>query len=187
VPVLGALTEVRAARVEEVDPPLDALERPDHVPFEPDEDIDRVFVGAAADLLGVGVGLGDDPPTLRLGLLGEAPLVDQEGGLLLRPGDDPLGLFLGLLDDPLALGVDPLRRPDLLGDRDPQLVDQAERRCLVDDDVVRQWQPLAVRDDRLEALDEEDDVRRRALRASVRRRRRDSPRAGRPGDYRTAL
>ena len=95
---------------------------------------------------------------------GEAALVDQEGGLLLGPGDDPLGLLLGLLDDPLALGVDPLRRADLLGHGDTQLIDEAERGGLVDHDVVRQGELLAVRDDRLEALDEEDDVDRRALR-----------------------
>jgi hypothetical protein len=35
---------------------------------------------------------------------------------------------------------------------------------LVDDDVVGQGQAFAVRDDRLEALDEKDDVDRRALR-----------------------
>ena len=109
-------------------------------------------------------GLADDPAALGLGLLGEAALVDEERGLLLGTGDDPLGLLLGLLDDPLALGVDPLRRADLLGDGDAQLVDEAEGGRLVDDDVVRQGQPPAVRDDRLEALDEEDDVDRSALR-----------------------
>ena len=77
--------------------------------------------------------------------------------------DDPLGLFLGLLDDPLALGVDPLGGADLLGDGDAELVDEVEGRVLVDDDVGRQRQLLAVRDERLEALDEEDDVDRRAL------------------------
>jgi hypothetical protein len=101
---------------------------------------------------------------LRLRLLGEAALVDEKRRLLLRLGDDPLGLFLGLLDDPLALGVDPLCGADLLGNGDAKLVDQPERRRLVDDDVVRQRQPPTVRDDRLEALDEEDDVDRSALR-----------------------
>ena len=72
--------------------------------------------------------------------------------------DDALGLLLGLLDDPLALGVDPLRRADLLGDGHPQLIDQAERRILVDDHIRRERQLLAVGDERLEALDEEDDV-----------------------------
>ena len=102
-------------------------------------------------------------PALGLGLLGEAALVDEERRLLLGLGDDPLGLVLGLLDDPLALGVDPLGGADLLGDGDAQLVDEAERGVLVDDDVGRQRQLLAVRDQRLEALDEEDDVDRSAL------------------------
>ena len=104
------------------------------------------------------VGLGDDPPALGLGGLGQAALVDQEGGLLLGPGDDPLRLLLGLLDDPLALGVDALGGADLLGDGDAQLVDEAEGGVLIDHDVGRQRQLLAVRDQRLEALDEEDDV-----------------------------
>ena len=82
-----------------------------------------------------------------VGRLGQAPLVDEEGGLLLGAGDDPLRLLLGLLDDPLALGVDPLGGADLLGDGDAQLVDEAERGVLVDDDVRRQRQLLAVGDE----------------------------------------
>jgi hypothetical protein len=104
------------------------------------------------------VGLGDDPPALELGGLGQAALVDEEGRLLLGLGDDPLRLFLGLLDDPLALGVDALSRSDLLGNGDAELIDEAERRVLIDDDVRRQRQLLPVRDERLETLDEEDDV-----------------------------
>ena len=102
---------------------------------------------------------------LLLGGLGEAALADEEGGLLLRLGDDPLRLLLGLLDDPLALGVDPLGGTDLFGHGDAQLVDEAERRVLVDDDVGRQRQLLAVGDEGFEALDEEDDVDRSALQA----------------------
>ena len=107
-------------------------------------------------------------PALRLGGLGQAALVDEEGGLFLGLGDDPLGLLLGLLDDPLALGVDALGGADLFGDGDPQLVDEAEGGVLVDHDVGRQRQLLAVGDQRLEALDEEDDVDRSALQAACR-------------------
>ena len=128
------------------------------------EHVDGVLVGAAADALGVGLGVGDDAAALGHGLLGQPAFVDEKRGLLLGTGDDPLRLLLGLLDDPLAFGVDPLRRADLFGDGDSELVDEAERGRLVDDDVVRQRKLLAVRDDRLEALDEEDDVDRRALR-----------------------
>ena len=173
-----------------VDPLLDALERLDDVALETDQHADRVFVGAAADLVGVAVGVADDHAALGLGRLGQAALVDEEGGLLLGPGDDPLGLLLGLLDDPLALGVDPLGGADLFGDGDAQLVDEAERRVLVDDDVRRQRQLLAVGDERFEALDEEDDVDRSALQAAdgwgpcrpaasmARGRRRSAPREG---------
>ena len=111
--------------------------------------------------------VGDDLPALGVGRLGEASFVDQEGRLLLGLRDDPLRLFLGLLDDPLALGVDALRRPDLFGDGDAELVDQAEGGVLVDDDVGGEGQLLAVRDQRFEALDEEDDVQRSALQAVV--------------------
>jgi hypothetical protein len=136
----------------------------DDLALESDEDRNRVLVCAAADLLGFGLGAGDDPPALLVGRLGQAALVDQEGGLLLGTRDDALGLLLRLVDDPLALGVDPLRRPDLLRNGDPELVDQAERGVLVDDDVVGQRQLLTVGDQRLEALDQEDDVDRRGLR-----------------------
>ena len=160
--VVGA--EVRPTGIEEVDALLDALERLDDVALEPDEDVDRVLVGAAADLFGLVLGLGDDPAALGLGLLGESTLVDEERGLLLGSGDDALGLFLGLLDDPLALGVDPLCCAYLLGDSDTELIDEAEGSRLVDDDIVRQREVPTVGDDRLESLDEKDDVDRRALR-----------------------
>ena len=62
-------------------------------------------------------------------------------------GDDPLRLLLRLLDDPLALRVDPLGGADLLGDGDAELVDQAERGVLVDHDVGRERQLLAVGDE----------------------------------------
>ena len=109
--------------------------------------------------------LGDDVAALRLGRLGEAALADEEGRLLLGLGHDPLGLVLGLLDDPLALGIDPLGGADLLRDGDPQLVDEAEGGVLVDHDVRRERQLLAVGDEGFEALDEEDDVDRSALQA----------------------
>ena len=186
--VLFAAAQVRPARVEELDPPLDALEGLDDVPLQTDEHVDRVLIRSASDLLGVRLRLADDPAALGLGLLGQPSLVDQEGRLLLRPSDDALGLFLRLLDDPLALGVDPLGRADLFRNGDTKLVDQPERGCLVDDDVVRQRQLLAVRDDRLEALDEEDDVRRGALRGVDRAAasRASLARRGVAADYRTA-
>jgi hypothetical protein len=112
------------------------------------------------------MGVGDDRAALRVGGLGEAALIDQEGRLLLGARDDTLGLLLRLLDDPLALGVDPFRSPDLFRDGDTQFVDEAERRVLVDDDVRRERQLLAVGDDRFEALDEKDDVDRTVLQAT---------------------
>jgi hypothetical protein len=104
------------------------------------------------------VGLRDHPPALRNGDLQEATLVDQERGLFLRLGHDPLRLFLRLLHDPLALGVDALGGTDLFGDGDAQFIDESEGGILVDDDIGRERQLLAVRDERFEALDEEDDV-----------------------------
>ena len=100
----------------------------------------------------------DDPLALGFGRLGQATLVDEERRLLLGPSDDPFGLFLRLLDDALALGIDPLGGADLFGDGDTELIDESEGRVLVDDNVRRERQLLAVGDQRLEALDEEDDV-----------------------------
>ena len=104
-----------------------------------------------------------DSCALLAGGLGQPALLDEEGRLFLGARDGALGLLLGLLDDPLAFGIDPLRGADLLRDRDPQLVDQIERGHLVDDDIARERQLLPVRDERFEALDEEDDVDRTAL------------------------
>ena len=104
-----------------------------------------------------------DPRADPLRLLGEPALLDEECRLLLRTRHDLLGLLLRLDEDPIALGVDPLRSTDLLRHGDPELVDQLERRGLVDDDVAREGESLAVGDQRLEPLDEEDDVDGTAL------------------------
>ena len=85
-------------------------------------------------------------------------LLDQEGRLLLGAGNDALRLLLGLLDDPLTLGVDPLGGPDLLRHGHAQLIDEPQGGVLVDHDVGRERQLLAVRQQRFQALDEEDDV-----------------------------
>src|SRR4029079_5653001 len=66
-----------------------------------------------------------------------------------------------------AFGVDSLGGADLLGHGDAQLVDEPERRVLVDDDVRRERQLLAVCDEGFEALDEEDDVDRTVLQLAV--------------------
>jgi hypothetical protein len=123
--------------VEQGDPLLDALERLLDVALKTLEHADRVLIGPGSDLVRVRRGVLEDAAALGVGSLGEASLIDEEGGLLLRPRDDPLRFLLRLLDDPLAFGVDALRRANLLRDRDPQLVDEAERRILVDDDVRR--------------------------------------------------
>jgi hypothetical protein len=181
VPGHGVLPgeELRPPLVEQGDPLLDAAEGLDEVAFEPDEDVDGVLVRAAADAVGVALGALDDPAALLVGSLGEAALVDEERRLFLGAGDDPLGLLLRLLDDPLALGIDPLRGTDLLRDRGAELVDEAEGGILVDDDVVGERKLLSVREQRLEALDEEDDVDRSDLPGDGGR----SP--ARLGDYRT--
>jgi hypothetical protein len=157
-------SEIRPTCIEEIDPLLDALQGLDDLPLEPDEHVDRIFVRSPADIFRVVARLGDDPAALGLRLLGQAALVDEEGSLLLGASDDALGLFFGLLDDALSLGVDPLGGSNFFRDGDTELVDEAEGGRLVDDDVACQREAPAVRDDGLEALDEEDDVDRSALR-----------------------
>jgi hypothetical protein len=148
----------RTALVQEADALLDALQRPLHVALEAFEHAHGVFVRAGADPLAVGMCVFDDPLALGLGRLGQAALVDEERRLFLGAADDALCFFLGFLDDAFALGVDPLRGANLFGDGDAELVDEPEGRVLVDDNVRRERQLLAVGDQRLEALDEEDDV-----------------------------
>jgi hypothetical protein len=150
--------------VEEIDALLDALEGMDDLALEPDQDRHGVFVCAAANLVGLGLRAGNDAAAFLLGRLGQPALIDQEGRLLLGPRDDALSLLLRLVDDSLALGVDALGGAYLLGHGDTQLVDQAEGGVLVDDDVVRERELLAVGDQRLEALNQEDDVDRSGLR-----------------------
>jgi hypothetical protein len=162
--IAGRAQQLRAPLVEHRDPLLHAAERLHEIALEPDEDVDRVLVRATANPVRLALHALDDPAALLGRGLGQSTLLDEEGGLLLGSPDDPLRLLLGLLDDPLALRVDPLGGANLLRNRGPQLVDEPERRVLVDDDVVREGELLAVREERLEAFDEEDDVDRSALR-----------------------
>lgn len=136
------------------------MECPGDVRLEFGQDRRRVLVGALPDALRLELGPIQDPPPLILGGLGQAALLDQESGLFLGPSDDRLGFFLGLLDDPLTLGVDPFGCPDLLRDRYPQLVDQPECGALVKDDIAGEGQLLPAGDQVLESRDEEDDVDR---------------------------
>jgi hypothetical protein len=71
-----------------------------------------------------------------------------------------LRLFTGLLEKPVDLAVDTASRLDLLGDGHPKLVDPLESFGLVDDDVAGQGEMPAVRDERLQTLDQDDDVYR---------------------------
>jgi hypothetical protein len=114
-----------------------------------------------ADPLGDLLGLLDDPAALGLRGLRQPALPDEERGLLLGAADDACRLVLGLLEDALTLGVDPLGGPDFLWDRDAQLVDEIEDRVPIDEDLPRRGQARARRDLRLEPLEEKDDVRRR--------------------------
>jgi hypothetical protein len=159
----AAVDQLGTALVQHRDPLLDALKRLDDVTLEPDQHAHRVLVGALADLVRVRLGVGDDAPALLVSGLGQTALVDEERRLLLRSGNDAFGLFLGLLDNPLALGVDALGGADLFGNGDAQLVDETECSVLIDYDVGRQGQLLAVGDEGFEPLDEEDDVDRSVL------------------------
>jgi len=159
-----ALDQLGPPIVEDRHPLLDAGQGPGDLGLERGQDLEGVLVGTGADLVARVLGLVDDPPALSLGELQQPPLPDQEGGLLLSPADDPGCLLLRLLDDPLALGVDPFRGADLLGDRDAELVDEVEDGIPIDDDVPRQRQGPAGRDQGFEPLEEEDDVQGRILR-----------------------
>jgi hypothetical protein len=120
--------------LEHVDPLADAREGLLDLRLEGEQHLAGVAVGAGGDIASVRLRSGDDPPALGLGSLGQAPFADQEGRLLLGPARDPGGLLVGLLEDPLALGVDPLRRLDLLRNGDPELIDEVEDRVAIDED-----------------------------------------------------
>ena len=124
-----------------------------------------VLVGAAPDLVGLALALGDD--LLRLDIRGarQLALLDQECGLLLGTCQDALRLLLGALDDALRFVVDALRLAHLLGHGNAQLIEQVERTRLVDDHVARQRHGAAARDQPFELFDQKDDVDESRLRA----------------------
>jgi hypothetical protein len=162
--------QLRPPVVQDPDALLDAGEGLRRLGLERLEDLEGVVVGAGANLIASGVSVVDDLPALGLGELEQSPLGDEERRLLLGPADDPARFLVRNLDDPLALGIDPFRGPNLLRDGDAELVDEVEDRVPIDDDVPCQGQGLAGRDEGLEPLEEEDDVQRRGLRGGQRDR-----------------
>jgi hypothetical protein len=77
----------------------DALQGLDDLTLQLDEDAGSVGVSALLDLLGLGPGLLDDLFRAQLGRSSELALLDEEGGLLLRPRDDALRFVLGTLHE----------------------------------------------------------------------------------------
>jgi hypothetical protein len=147
--------------VEHVDPALDAGQGLDALALEADEDTGRVLVGTAADLAGLVLGAIEDLGRTLLRRPDELALLKHLDRLLLRPGDDRVTLLAGALGDSPGLLSDPPSLADFLRHGDAQLVDQLEQRGLVEDDVVGEGQLLAGGDQRLQAFDEENDVRGR--------------------------
>jgi hypothetical protein len=147
--------------VEHVDPALDAGQGLDAFALEADEDAGRVLVGAATDLASLVLGPIEDLGRALLRCPNELPLLEHLDRLLLCPGDDRVTLLAGALGDPPRFLGDPASLADFLRHGDAQLVDQLEQRGLVEDDVVGEGQLLAGGDQRLQAFDEEDDVRGR--------------------------
>jgi hypothetical protein len=164
---------VRVPLVEHRDAAADALEGTHALTLEPDEDGRRVLVRAPPDLVGVRVPLGHDLLAPDLRGAGQLPLLDEEGCLLLGAREDALGLLLGALHETGRLLVDALRLADLLGHRHAQLVHQVEGSHLIHDHGVGHGHATAVRDEGLEAFDEEDDVDGSGLAGEWRRTARD--------------
>ena len=147
--------------VEHVDPALDAGQGLDALALEADEDAGRVLVGAATDLAGLVLGAIEDLGRSLLCCPDKLALIEHLDGLLLGSGDDRVTLLAGALGDPPGFLGDPARLAHLFRHGDAELVDQLEQRGLVEDDVVREGQLLAGGDQRLQAFDEENDVRGR--------------------------
>ena len=150
--------ELRPSIIEDGDPLLDSGEGLADLELKRLEQTECVIVGSGPDLLRLRPSAIDDFEALDLGTLEQTALADQEGRLLLGAADDTARLVFGLLDDPLALRVDPLGRTNFLRDRDAQLIDQVQDSVPINDRVARQRQRLATGDQRFEPLEEEDDV-----------------------------
>jgi hypothetical protein len=149
------------ALVEHVDAPLDTGQGLDAFALEADEDAGSVLVGATADFAALVLGAIEDLGRTLLGGANELTLLEHLDRLLLGPCDDRVTLLARTLGDPSGLLGDAARLADFLRHGDAQLVDQLEQRGLVEDDVVGEGQLLAGGDQRLQAFDEENDVRGR--------------------------
>ena len=147
--------------VEHVDPALDAGQGLDALALEADQDAGRVLVRTTTNLAGLVLGAIEDLGRALLCRTDELALLEHLNRLFLGPGDDRVTLLAGALRDPPGLLGDPPSLADLLRHGDAQLVDQLEQRGLVEDDVVGEGQLLAGGDQRLQAFDEENDVRGR--------------------------
>ena len=157
--------------VEHVDAALDAGEGLDALALEPDQDAGRVLVRATTNLGRLPVRGLQDLARALLRHPHQLPLLEHLGGLLLGPSDHRVPLLAGAIGDAARLLGDPLRLADLIGYRDAQLVDELEHGRLLEHDVVRERQLLAGRDQALQTLDEEDDVRGRGPPGTVGTRR----------------
>jgi hypothetical protein len=148
----------RIALIEGGEAASDALEGLDALPLELDQDARGIGVRTLADVLGLRLTRLDDLARSKLSGARQLPLLDEEGGLLLRSREDALGLLLGALDQPARLLVDALGLPDLLRYGHAQLVDEIERGHLIHDHGVGHGHAAAVGHEGLETLDQEDDV-----------------------------
>lgn len=155
--------EVRTSLVEDGDPLLDAGQGLADFEFKCLEHPERVIVGARPDQLGLRARLGEDLEALDFGSFEQPTLADEECCLLLGSAGNAAGLIVGLLDDPLTLGVDPLGGAHFLGNGYPKLIDEIEDPVPIDDRVPGEWQRLATRDQGFEPLKEEDDVQSASL------------------------
>ena len=147
------------ALVEQGEAAADALERLDALALELDQHARGVLVGAAADLVRLALALGDDL----------APSVSSAARVSSRSSMRNAACSWARARMRSASSwarstrrsVSSLMRlacADLLGHGDAQLVDEVERARLVHDHGVGHGHAAAVGDQRLEVLDEEDDV-----------------------------
>jgi hypothetical protein len=146
--------------LQQLEAALDGVQSPHHVGFEANQDLGRVLVGAAPDLGGLHLSLADDLLAQLFGLPRELAFLDEIRGLFLGPRQNLLGFFTSLFEKTFDLVGDPSRGPYLFGDSHPELVDPLERLGLVDEHAAAERNPPAVRNERFEPLDQDDDVYR---------------------------
>src|ERR1035437_9383211 len=146
--------------VEQLQAALDGLESPHYLGLEAHQDLRHVVICAARNLVGFDLSLTHNLVAQLFGLTSQLPLLDQVRRLLLGSTQNLLGFLTSLFEKALNLIGDAPGRLDVLRNGHPELIDPLQRRGLIDYHAAAKGEFPAVGNERLQTLDQNDDVYR---------------------------